>query len=418
MLSRGAIVIGGYVNALGLVRSLAAQGIPVALVSNRPFDIAQHSRWICSHDHLPDLDRSPETLIELLERRSNQWTGWAIFPTNDEAIEVLAAHHDRLSCWYQLIAPELEIARYLLDKALMLRVARDTGMQAARCYGPATEATVANADPSYPVIVKPVVGHRFSSRFGVKVLVANNRQQLWAAVQTFETAGLEGQIFDFIPGPDSQIFAQVIYMDARAEPVASATVRKLRQSPPLFGVARVAEVVESRDILHESTVEMLRRIGFRGIAAAEFKLDPRDGSYRFLEINGRSVLYNTLLECAGLNISRLAWSDYVQGRPHRACPRAFPGVWIHLHADLLCSTLLRRHERLGLGDYLAPYRRPKAYAVWSRNDPRPFVAQWSRTAREATTALSQHALKDLLQARVMHVPEVEGSAPAGRNRLA
>ena len=53
------------------------------------------------------------------------------------------------------------------------------------------------------------------------------------------------------------------------------TVRKLRQSPPLFGDARVAELERGPGALREATVELLRRMGHRGVAAAEFKLDPR-----------------------------------------------------------------------------------------------------------------------------------------------
>jgi len=410
---RGAIIVGGYVNALGLVRALAARGITVALISNRPFDIAQRSRHVCAHDHLPDLGERPESLIELLEHRRARWRGWALFPTHDDALEILAAHHAHLSRWYRVIAPEPEIARVLLDKELMLGAARDIGMTAPRCYGPATAATAARDELRYPVIVKPVAGHRFSRRFGVKVLVANDRQQLQACVQEFSNAGLEGQVSDLIPGPDSQIFAQVIYMDARAEPRASVTVHKLRQSPPRFGVARVAEIVEDRDELYHSTIELLRRIGFRGIATAEFKLDPRDGSYRFIELNGRSMVYNSLLRTAGVDIAHLAWSDYVLGRPQRARARAWPGVWIHLHADLLCSTLLRQQERLSLGDYLAPYRRPRTFAVWSKADPRPFMAQWSRTMAEAGAAVSRSSLRELVRARGAHTPDADGSFWAG-----
>lgn len=40
MQGRGAIVVGGYVNGLGIVRALAARGIPVAVVTTQPFDVA------------------------------------------------------------------------------------------------------------------------------------------------------------------------------------------------------------------------------------------------------------------------------------------------------------------------------------------------------------------------------------------
>ncbi len=117
------------------------------------------------------------------------------------------------------------------------------------------------------------------------------------------------------------------------------------------------------------------------MAVAEFKLDPRDGRFRFMEVNGRSVIYNGLLRRAGLDLAGLAWSDQVCGQPEPARPNGWPGVWIHLHADVLYSLLYRRYDRVAFADFLAPYRRPKIDAVWSATDPFPFITQWSRTAR-------------------------------------
>ena len=127
-------------------------------------------------------------------------------------------------------------------------------------------------------------------------------------------------------------------------------------------------------------------MGLRGIASAEFEQDSRDGSFRFI-VNGRSVIDNCLLRRAGLDLAWLAFSDYVVGRPERARPNGWPGVWINLHADVLYSTVDHHLYRPSLKEFLAPYRRRKLEAVWSARDPRPFVTQWGRTARSAALAL-------------------------------
>jgi predicted ATP-grasp superfamily ATP-dependent carboligase len=387
--SPGAIVIGGYVNGLGLIRSLAALGVPTAVITTQPYDIAHRSRWVCAHDAGHGIVDHPEELVDLLERRAPDWRGWALLPTNDESLAALAQHHERLSSSYRVLAPPWDVARHFLDKGLMLDVARSVGVDIPRCYGPAVEATVALADLRFPVVVKPLTGYRFFSRFRTKLFVADDRRELAGAVARVADAGLPCQVFDRIPGRDDHIYAHCTYVDATGEPAAGVTVRKLRQGPPFFGVARVAEIARDRDhtSLREATVEMLRRIGFRGMVSAEFKLDPRDGSFRFMEINGRSVLYNGLLRRAGLDLAALAWADYVCERPERSQPNGWPGVWIELHADVLYSALCRRRERLGLAELLAPYGRPKIHAVWSARDPAPFVAQWSRTVRDGATTL-------------------------------
>lgn len=385
--SPGAVVIGGYVNGLGLVRALAARNVPTAVVTTKPFDIAHRSRWTSAHYPLPGLEERPELLLELLERRARDWPGWALFPTNDEAVAALAQYHDRLSSLYRVVSPPWEVARYLLDKGLMLDAARSVGAEVPHCYGPATQATAADPDLRFPVVVKPLVGYRFAARFGTKLFVADDREELGRCIARLTDAGIPGQLLDLVPGADDRIYSYCTYMDASGEPAGGVLVRKLRQSPPLFGVARVAEIAGSVPSLREATIEILRRIGVRGMAVAEFKLDPRDGSLRFIEVNGRSVVYNGLLRRAGLDLAGLAWSEHVSGRPGRARANGWPGVWINLHADFLYSTLYRRHDRVDLGDFLAPYARPKIEAVWSARDPLPFLAQWSRTAREGASAL-------------------------------
>lgn len=390
----GAVIVGGHVNGLGLIRALGARGIRTAVIITKPFDIAQHSRWVSACAPLLDIEEQPESLADLLEQRQREWSGWAVIPANDGALSALAQCRERLAPLYRVIAPPEEIAQCFLDKRRMLEVAARVGTALPRCYGPATAPTGALADLRFPVLVKPDVGYRFTARFGCKLFVARDRSELGTCIARVEDAKIPAQVFDLIPGPDHQIYAHCTYIDASGEPRGGVTIRKLRQSPPLFGVARVAEIAPDIPALREATIEIARRIGFHGILAAEFKLDPRDGSYRFLEVNGRSVIYNGLLRRAGLDLAALAWSEHMEGHVLTARPAHWPGVWIHLHSDILYRVLRRRSEDLGARRFLAPYLRPKTYAVWSARDPRPFFAEWSRTAQQGARAAWRHAAEN------------------------
>lgn len=381
----GAVVVGGYVNALALVRSLAARGIEVAVVRTRPFDLAQHSRHVSGHDVVARLEQEPERLVELLERRAHDWTGRAVFPTSDEAMAALATHHERLSSHYRLVVPRRDVVGVLLNKQRMLDAAVAIGADVPVCHGDATAATAAQ-DLRYPVVVKPLAAPQFASRFGTKLFVASSRSELSDHVRRMAAAGIPGHVLDLIPGADSEIFAHCTYIDAAGEPSDGVTVRKLRQSPPGFGVARIADVVPTPPGLHEASVAILRRIGLRGMASVEFKRDARDGRMRFIEVNGRSVVYGGLLRRAGLDHGALAWADYVLGQPARSCPNNWPGVWFNLHADLL-HAIFSRQDRIGVSQFTAPYRaRPRIEALWSASDPLPFLAQWWGTARGAARA--------------------------------
>ena len=370
----GAVVVGAHVNGLGIIRSLARRHVPIAVVSTRSYDIAQHSRWVSECGEFFELHEEPDSLADYLEHHRDRWRGRAVFPTNDDSMTALARHHERLSRHYRMTVQPWETVADLIDKDGMDELARSVGLDVPVCYGPADEETADKAI-RYPVVVKPIQHDRLISSFGVKLFLARNHEELAAAIERLREAGLRGLVFEFIPGRDSDIYVYCVYLDAQGEPTAGVTVRKLRQNPPLIGGARVAQIAPEVPGLREATVELLRRAGFRGMAFAEFKRDARTGRFAFVEVNGRAVLFNSILPPTGIDLADMAWSDFALGERPTRDRTDWNGSWIHLQADIRCSLVYRREERLSPAELVAPYRRPKTYAVWSASDPRPYLAQ-------------------------------------------
>jgi len=370
-----AIVVGAHVNGLGVMRALGPKGIPIVSISTRPFDIAHCSRWVHEHHPLPGLHEQRETLVELLEHHASRWKGCAVFPTNDDAVIALAQHHERLSKWYRLTCPPWNITSRLVDKDAMHDLAVASGVEVPICHGRVSELAKVNVSLSYPVIVKPVRHDHLISTYGVKLFVAEGPEALERACRQVAQAGVDGLIFEAVPGPDSEIYVYCLYVDSRGEPSPGVTVRKLRQNPPFIGGARVAEVVDEIASLRDASIALLARAGFQGLAFVEFKRDARTGRFRFIEVNGRPVLFNSILPPTGLDLVGLAWADVIEGDRRLPSAMSWRGTWIHLQADLLASIRHHRRERLGFGALTAPYRRPKTFAVWSLSDPRPFLAQ-------------------------------------------
>lgn len=386
----GAVVVGGYVTGLSTVRALSSLGIPIAVVSTTPSDMAQYSRWASEHHELLQFSKQPESLLELLEKQCQKWKGWVVLSSYDDAIAIMSQNRERLERWYRFITPPWEVARNLLQKDLTYKAAKEVGIDIPRLYGDATPETGARDDIEFPVLVKPIESRPFFVHFGKKLFVARNRAELLSRIQELQTSGLRAQIMDLVPGPDSQFYNYTAYIDKSGHVAADMTMRKLRKSPPFFGVVRVAETIKA-DELREPTIELLRRVGWRGMASAEYKLDPRDGRYRLMEINARPFLIQGLALRAGVNYPLLAWRESVYGENVRAAYNGWNGVWINCLDDLYYGAFFRKTEGLTLQQYLAPYRRPKTYSVWSAADPKPFLAQCYQAAgRGAMAALSSH----------------------------
>ena len=57
-----AIIVGGFVNGLGLVRALSAQNRKIIVITTTPHDIAHHSKYVSGFYHLSNLELLPEVL--------------------------------------------------------------------------------------------------------------------------------------------------------------------------------------------------------------------------------------------------------------------------------------------------------------------------------------------------------------------
>lgn len=387
----GAVVIGGHATGVGTVRCLHKLNIPIHVVVTRDHDFAHYSRYVSGYQRATDMSRRPESLIELLDRQAQAWRGWVLLPTNDHAIAAIAKHHDHLSRTYRLITLPWPIAGTMLEKDRFYAVAQRLGIPTPRIYGRAEAALLERQDLRFPLLVKPVQSHRFYELFRCKLFRVENAQELREAVEKVTSADLEAQVMDCIPGGDDHSYNYFVYMDRRGEPVGGMGGHKLRKSPPHFGVARLAEVGPDLNppTLREATIALLREAGYSGIASADFKLDPRDGVFRLIEINTRPFLCHRLPWRAGYNMIELAYREAAGLPLEEPQIHHWPGVWVHLHEELRNVLFHRRDEQLRLRNYLAPYTRPKTFAVYSTTDPQPFLRQWGLTGRDTFRAAAK-----------------------------
>ena len=408
----GAVVVGGYANAVGVVRALGECGIRVAVVLTMRQDIAHLSRHASEHHRVHDIGNDPDSLLDLLEGHASRWRGWSVIPTNDHALEILARESDRLRATYRLPFPPMEVTRRVLNKRLTRSAARKVGIEVPRSLGTMNGRVLRIQNGEYPVVVKPLEGHRFAERFGRKLFLVRDDAELETVAREIEPFGGECEIQELIPGPDNLHYDHQTYRTAQGDFEGDFMLRKLRQSPPFFGVARAAApawVPELRD----QTYELLRHLDWRGFASVCYKKDPRTGRFQLMEINGRCVLVHGLAKRAGMNIPLMIHSGALGGKPLGIRPNGWNGAWIHAHPDLLYTALHGRAEGIDWGAFWGSYARPRTFAVFSARDPIPFLAQWGHTMRSALRTTDRRGMLNRIQ-----IPEAARRAeglPAARH---
>ena len=367
-------------NALGIIRCLAAAGIPVIACDHDPRALgllSRHAAARATRDPLAD----PAGFLDDLEALGRSLPGKGVlFATHDEALAAIGPDEDRLAAWFHRPWSPWAALEPMLDKRRQHAVAREIGFPVPATVEPRDEDDVraAGRELRFPVILKPGYAPEFRRRFRAQVLEAAGPEEL---LRQWELAAPYGpQISEVIPGGDDALWTLGSYRDASGRPLASFTGRKLRQWPPRFGTARAAEARWDPDLARRCH-GLLDALGFHGISQVEVKRDPRDGRDYLIEVNPRSWLWISLSARVGVNVPEACHLDAM----------GLPRTWPPGHASGVRWTLLAKHvaasaREVGRGEWgareaLASLRPPLVDGVLDARDPRPGLAQLQRLAR-------------------------------------
>jgi len=203
----------------------------------------------------------------------------------------------------------------------------------------------------------------------------NTRAELVERFQQAVALAGPGEIMvqELIPGDGGQQFAYCSFFKGGAS-VGNMVARRRRQHPPEFG--RASTYVETTEVplLETHSERFLRAIDYYGLVELEYKLDPRDGQYKLLDVNARAWGYHSLGQRAGVDFPYLLFADQL-GEQVSSC-RARAGIrWIRLVTDVPTAAYELAHGRLDWRRYLRSLAGFHVEAVFSRQDPLPALAE-------------------------------------------
>ena len=90
-----AIVLGGYIAGIGVIRALGAMGIPTVAVWSAEGEVARSlSAHAAIRIEAPDPEGAEADYIDLLLRLSERTGGGLLVPTSDATLEVVARHKE------------------------------------------------------------------------------------------------------------------------------------------------------------------------------------------------------------------------------------------------------------------------------------------------------------------------------------
>ena len=380
---------------LNIVRSLGDEGVPVVVVGEDAQAPVRHSRHVRRFIHLPGFSTEPARLGETLDALCREHgRALPVIPSADPDLAALCALQARGPVPWRAPVAAPALVRALTDKAAFEALAREAGLPVPRGRSPATaaevEATVAAL--TFPLIVKPARPRAWAAD-GVPADLARTRavvvetpRALRDLCRALAPSGVPPIVQEYVPGTDDAHHDVHAFVD-REDRVTTYCGRKWHLHPPQVGTGCLVETVHEPE-LEALAADVLRRIGFRGIANMNFKRHAVTGAWLLLEINPRVSHWNILASRAGVNLPWLAWRDLTGAGPVALPPRRV-GLWYRHTGQLLRS--LRADlaaGRIGWSGVLGAWLRgPVVHQVADRADPGPM--------REALRALGARAWRRL-----------------------
>jgi predicted ATP-grasp superfamily ATP-dependent carboligase len=208
-----------------------------------------------------------------------------------------------------------------------------------------------------------------------------NLEQMLAAYQEAADAGLETMLQELIPGNDADgVNYNSYFWDG--EPLIEFTAEKVRNAPPGLGSPRVAVSKHIHEVL-EPGRKILQAMGFYGYACTEFKKDARNGVYKLMEVNGRHNLSTLLAVRCGINFPWLHYKHLIEGELPASREYEKNIYWIDLPREILFGARYFTTEHYSFTQYIRPYLKPHVFAIFDRNDPKPFIKRWVDLLKKA-----------------------------------
>lgn len=377
-----AVVLAADTNGLGALRSLRAAGIPAWLLAPSAREIALASR-IPARKIVAE-DTSHEALLRALEPVPD---GAVLLPTSDTLVNFLETHRERLATRWRPSLPAAGLGDLLIDKAVETARVKTLGIHLPPTVSPlpATGAELI-ASLRLPIIVKPR-SFAFAKALGRKNVILHTAADADALLARLGDARDTVVAQEVIPGGDDELWVCNCTFDRDHTLLGAFTFQRLGTSPAHYGVTSLALSRHNPDVIRQ--VEALGLgLGYVGPAMVEFKRDPRDGRYCYLETNPRLGMCNWFDTSAGVNNVALSYHVALGTAQIAPAPTQREGIRM---LDRLDDSWARRQDGASWPEVFRVWRDSRTATTvglyYAPGDPMPAVTTVMRRVRNTGNAV-------------------------------
>ncbi len=365
---RVAVVTDGmWRKSLSAIRALGKAGFRVQVVGDSILTVGFWSRFTERRVAAPDAKDDAAEFGNMLSSHLRSLAAAmppgvkpVLLPMEEDSLRYVVNHSDALRTYADFLVPEPDSLEVCLNKAATMALAARLRIPHPRTKVAESVSDLAKIAAEFAgseFVVKPLRGLGSS---GVRYNPTFDSTSAEAYRQTYGPALVQ----DRIP-PEGDAIGVSLLFGADGACLAHFCHKRLQQYPNSGGPSSDRISIDAPDLL-EKSITLLRALNWKGIAMAEWKVDPRDATPRLLEINPRFWGSLELAVRSGVNFP-LLYAEAAAGG-NTAYPHPIEGVrcrWL-IPGDILRWLTARPGKRESLGTFLRGL--PRQAEEWDPQD--------------------------------------------------
>jgi predicted ATP-grasp superfamily ATP-dependent carboligase len=293
---------GHWRKSLAAVRALGTHGVRVTVGESTRLATAAFSKYCYRAVVYPSPLFNPTAFIDFIEKELSRRSYQMLIPMEDETMILISRYRSELSRWTYLPVPSYQKLRFAQNKEKVLKLAEKNGIPIPKTWY-INDVSMLNSLKDklpYPVVIKPI-----NSAGAAGICYPRNPEELMSRYHSVHRKFPYPLIQEHIPSHGTGYGASFL-INEKGKVKACFVHKRLREYPVTGGASTMRESVIHDDILNMAHV-LLKTLDWFGIAMVEFKMDPRDGVPKLMEVNPRFWGSLSLAVAAGVNFPYLLY---------------------------------------------------------------------------------------------------------------
>jgi len=319
------VILGGDITAYSLIRSFYEEYQIKSLAVNMSQGGPVVMSGLCESlyfEGLENVDVLIPTLLKVGEKYGKN-KKLMVLGCGDWYVRILIENREVLSKYYIIpyISEDLMNRIVLKDKFYEIMEELSIPYPKTFVYDCKEKTPIPEKfDFDYPIIAKTAnsaLYHYAKFPGKKKVFCFDTREQLDAMLSNLATSSYDYKflIQDRIPGDDTGMRVLTCYCDKNSDVRFAAFGHTLLEEHTPSALGNPCAIINEVNMeVVDQAQRFLKHVGYVGYANFDLKYDPRDGKYKFFEINIRLGRSNYYITGSGFNAVKYLVDEYIYGK--------------------------------------------------------------------------------------------------------